>query len=815
MPDAPAPDQPSDAEYCGDGRRLQLRSTPDAPMKPEAFPQVAGLLDAVPYALDPFGTYAHFDHGHVMAGGAGTDALPETPIFTPPPLAAVTDLALGYDGVLYLAVDGELILCDRHNRWPNFTLPGSGTAFTVWRLAAHPAGGVVALDRENHQLLRVQGLPLPDLPPIPYAAGVMHPCDDNPDPPRVSAVLSLPADEEYVAIAGDADGTVAVLSWHRNDADNDFVRLRTLTSLAVVDAAWLLDGPRFPYAMAWLEHRQIALLASGNKKAFVYGTALGDATLKPTGATYVLADVNAGPFAHGFSQPPQYNVGADLLPLVPLSLNSLARAGSARATTPIDSGAARTPWHRVYLEASLPARCGVIVWLAAADDPAVLDDPSTMWFPHVFGSADGPDAFPDAPRAVWQRVPSEVPFHRGLLGETERDRKGLFMALVQRANRAVRTLRGRYLGVRIDLSGDGRTTPEIAALRVYGPRFSYVERYLPELYRESLFGPDADVTGSSTGADMFERFVNLFEAPMTQLEDRIASAHLLTNPASAPEEALDWLGSWIGVEPDPLPPARRRARIARTPALYRERGTVQGIADALDVATGGLCQRGAVILLEDYRLRHTFATILGADLSITDDPLLPGSWASANSFVGDTLFLGDEHRAEFLSLFGDAIESAREQAQVDAFFENLAHRLTVFIHDRVETVDRQTVQRVVEREKPAHVAVSFLRASQPFLIGMASLLGVNTYLAPAPPRELARVDVSGIGGHAFIGHVACLDPRLEDARAGESFTSPIARLGAPPVVPIGAPIVLDGSGSTAAAGRRLTNFHWTIVSGPH
>ena len=229
-----------------------------------------------------------------------------------------------------------------------------------------------------------------------------------------------------------------------HNADNDFVRLRTLTSLAVVDAAWFLDGPRFPYAMAWLENRQIALLASGNKKAFVYGTAAGDATLKPTGATFVLADVNAGPFAHGFSQPPQYNVGADLLPLVPLSLNSLARAGSARATTPIDSGAARTPWHRVYLEASLPARCGVVVWLAAADDPAMLGDPSTTWFPHLFGGADGLDAFPDAPRGVWQRVPSEVPFHRGLLGATERDRKGLFMALVQRANQLMYELTTLY-----------------------------------------------------------------------------------------------------------------------------------------------------------------------------------------------------------------------------------------------------------------------------------------------------------------------------------------------------------------------------------
>ena len=40
--------------------------------------------------------------------------------------------------------------------------------------------------------------------------------------------------------------------------------------------------------------------------------------------------VNAGPFAHGFSQPPRSNVGSDLFPLLPLSLNSLARGGSAR-----------------------------------------------------------------------------------------------------------------------------------------------------------------------------------------------------------------------------------------------------------------------------------------------------------------------------------------------------------------------------------------------------------------------------------------------------------------------------------------------------
>lgn len=812
----PAPDQTPGVEFCSARKRLHLRSTPDAPMNPESFSQASGLLDAAPFARDSFGTYARFISGHVMAGGAGTTEAPETPIFTPPPLTPVTDLVLGYDGVLYMAIGGQLIFNDRHNRWAAFTLPGSGVDFTVWRLAAHPEGGVIALDRDNHQLLRVQGLPLPDLPLLAYAAGVLRPCEDNPDPPRVSATLPLPPAEYYVGLADDGQGGFAVLSWNRNALDNDGVWLRTFTSLVTIDTVKALNGPRFPYSMAWLENRQIALLASKNKKAFVYAADSRDATLEPSGDSYILAEVNAGPFAHGFDQPPQYNVEGDLFPLLPLSLNSLARAGTAHSAGRLDSGANRTAWHRVYLEASLPPRCGAIVWLAAADDPRALDAPATPWFPHRFGDAESPAGFLDVPRGVWQREPSEIPFHPGLLDEPpERDRKGLFMALVQRADLAVRTLRGRYLGVRVDLTGEGRSTPEVAAVRVYGPRFSYVERYLPELYRESTFGLEADLPGPSTGADMFERFVNIFEGPMTQLEDRIAASHLLTTPGSAPDDGLDWLGSWIGVDPDPLPADRRRARLVDTPRLYRERGTMQGIADSLDAATNGMCQRGAVILLEDYRLRHTFATILGADLSIKDDPLLPGSGEGANSFVGDTLFLGDEHRAEFLSLFADAIQTAREQAQVDAFFEDLAHRMTVFIHDQVETVDRQVVQRVVEREKPAHVAVTYLRASQPFLVGMASLLGVNTYLTPKPPRELARIDQSAIGRHAFIAHLPSLDPRLEDGPGTVDFASPIARIDGPTAIPVNASLRLDAAGSTAPPGHRITNFRWTLISGPH
>jgi hypothetical protein len=103
-----APDSPAGVAYCATRKRLHLRSTPDAPPNVENFAQVAALLDAVPFALDPSGTYARWDaaSGHVVAGGAGAG---EVPIFTPPPLAPVTDLVLGYDGVLYLAVDGQVV----------------------------------------------------------------------------------------------------------------------------------------------------------------------------------------------------------------------------------------------------------------------------------------------------------------------------------------------------------------------------------------------------------------------------------------------------------------------------------------------------------------------------------------------------------------------------------------------------------------------------------------------------------------------------------------------------------------------------------
>jgi hypothetical protein len=170
-----------------------------------------------------------------------------------------------------------------------------------------------------------------------------------------------------------------------------------------------------------------------------------------------------------------------------------------------------------------------------------------------------------------------------------------------------------------------------------------------------------------------------------------------------------------------------------------------------------------VIVVEDFRLRHIFATILGADLDIQNDPLLPGFSGSSNSFVGDTLFVGDSRdQAEVLALFSAQLpETQAEQTQVQQFFDSLANRMTVFIHNQVETVDINLIQKIVQYEKPAHVAAAIRVATQPFMVGLAALLGVDSYLAPEPPRDPVVLGSSKIGRYNMVIQAPSLDPRLE------------------------------------------------------
>lgn len=791
-----AEDGEAHAYHYDDSRRMLRLASARKELPTEAVlddQELTQWLSRTPGTIDAFGTWAYgSDDGkpRIVAAGAG----PEPTTIEDELERMPTDLAMGHDEILYVASEGRVTLCDVRGRWERVHVEGQSDA--TWRLAADPRGGAYVLggpptlgSSQEIRVTRVLGRPVPRGLVRDYDPGVFRPRPENPDPPRLIEHADGPVPGEIpVGISTDPEGHVTVLSWVMDaaaaaiDPDQEaWARLRFVHA-GELGPPIVLVGVRRPFSFAWLDADRIVVLAHVQAGAAVRVEGIAywvDRTLSswwPLGDYLPLSGHDGGPLLNGTTWPPHVPRGKE--PPQPVHAISLPAYETTavvenalgvnetleqRVAAPIDAGTAGAVWHRLYVEASLPPRCGLRVFLAATDS---LQRPPwserARWHEHVFGELE---ATSGVPRGAWLPVASEVPFHSGLLRcAPETGRRGLFTALIQRSGRRVRTLRGRYLWVRVELCGDGRSTPELAALRAYASRFSYAEHYLPEMYRESVFGDEADEEGDATPTDFLERFLGIMEGVMTPLEDRIADAHVLMDPRTVPEASLTWLASWVGLCFDPaLPVERRRALLQAAPRIRRGHGTLAGLSAALDAATGGAVTRGALVIVEDFRLRRVFATIIGADFEDEDeeDPLLPGLHASGNSFVGDTLFLGDEGRLEFLALFGAEVSvSAGERAAVEQFFERLAHRVTILAHQELAREDLGLVRRIAEIEAPAHVAVSVVTARHPFMVGVASLVGVDSSLGPPERNEPVRVGVSVLGVRGVLERPPSLDPRL-------------------------------------------------------
>jgi phage tail-like protein len=862
--------------------------------------QAVDALERIPRALDDIGGVASWDQATqqiVVRSHLPGEAVRLAGLSTAP-----TDLAVGHDGILYVVVAGEVRMHDLRGRWRDVTVAASG--FIAWRCVADVDGGLWVLERSSGKLARLTGHPMM-LDALPEFSGtVFRPNPENCREPRLEVLPDpeWPVGERPLALAFHPDRGLTLLSWAGQG--NTLVRGWDEAQQKLCPAHALV-GARYAYALGFLSAQRIAVRIPDRRDAPAFELPDGDAPasdLLPCGEILPLAEGHIeAPFAHRLSGPPRYPVSfargsRGVAELHALSLKHYAREGEAGnfvvGSDPtdaqlIDSGEHGTVWHRLYAEARIPQRAGFIVWCATTAEPAppALDD-LEAWAPHAFG--DAPSTELHAARAAWENAASELPHHPGVARwSREPGRSGLFGVLIQHPRRRVRRLTGRYLWVRVQLFGDGRVGPEIAALRAWGGRFSYRDRYLPRLYHENQYGAPALLPGQrvdqlesqqranlnaggelaeslrlaletrgfavgagakvrveqensswsiddlrngrslmlrqngnnapiavyrpqATPADFLERSLCNFEGVLTQLEDRIAHAHVLTDPMSVPEPQLDWLGAWIGVAFDPaLPQERRRAWLAAAPKLSRSHGTRRGLELALDIASGGGVSGGEIVVLEEFRLRRLMATLLGVDLN-DDDPLLPELIVSGNSVVGDTLILGDAERAELMALFRAEVATAAENRAVDAFLDRLAHRATVLVHQEVDPVDLRLLRRVVELESPAHAQVRVVTATWPFLVGIASLVGVDTYLGPKRERRPARVQRSSLGSD-FVRAPASLDPRLAGAAPPPLSDPPNADAGDDFSVLVGESFLLDGSGSTAAPGQRIVRYRWRLM----
>ena len=821
------PGDPPSLEYDDQRRSLRLaRQRRDLNLI-EDRAEAETRLEVVPQARDEHGNLAWWDSQWHRILARGVDDA-ELIISSFPQSVELSDMALGHDGVLYMAVDGTVLMHDRRQRWPDAVVRDEG--FQAWRLAPAPDGGCWVLDRDSGRLARLTGSPLSELAIKPFTPETVRPCRENPDPPRLITLdaVTWPDQERPVALACSRNGELACLSW----VEADTAVVRFLTRAWDLSQPMALLGTTAPYSLAWVSEGRIGVLVCGRvmdetvaraqSEARVYKVDPRLSAQYPSGDLYPLKpDYNFGPFVHGLDEPPHIPAFRTSHGLHRLSFPLYTRSGRAFNTglhMQLDSADPQTVWHRLYIEASIPAGCGVRIWLAAANEiREPISDETLQWFEHRFGESFRQGGPSQVPVGSWMAQPSELPHHPGLLPcEREPGRKGLFTALIQRSGLKVRHLRGRYLYVRAELSGPGNATPEIFAVRAYAARFSYVEHYLPRLYHETTFAPEADQPGRATPADFLERYLDNIEGLFTTIEDAVAFSDLVTRPQTAPREALEWLSGWIGFQLEAgWSDHQQRVFLDRAAELYAWRGTLRGLNLALEIATQGGVSGGEIVVLEDYRLRRTFATIVGADLDDEDDPLTLGGIETGNSFAGDTLFIGDEQRREFLALFSADLEvSEAEQAAMDAFFDRLAFRVTILVHQSVTPQDLGMIERIAEREVPAHVEFRVLPSTAPLIAGLTSLVGVDTYLGARPAPGPARISLSRVGRGDRVMGPAALDPRLEGIGSGvpeSPGSKPIARAD-DVTAGFGADVTLDGSDSEAAPGRSLVAFRWSFLN---
>ncbi|MDH4165486.1 MAG: phage tail protein [Gammaproteobacteria bacterium] len=395
-------------------------------------------------------------------------------------------------------------------------------------------------------------------------------------------------------------------------------------------------------------------------------------------------------------------------------------------STALDSRRLGCVWHRVVLAGTLPERAAIAIETTTSDvelEPGELADPLQRW---------------SAPVRVREM------------------KDGLADALVFSPP-------GRYLWLRLTLSGDGRDSPGIARIVVEFPRVS-LRRYLP-----SVYGMDP------LGADFTDRFTAIFDATLRSIESRIDTLHELFDPATAPAERtprrppergaaidfLTWIATWIGITLDrQWPEAVRRAFLEQARCTFAMRGTREGLRRLLlsllgfdTRSCGGACPSDRCeprpancappgvpcqperppLILEHFRLRRWLFVGAGR---LGDDATLWGERIVNRSRLGGPESRGGA-RVGPLECPPDRIDATQLISTPDPLrdpFHVYAHRFSVFVPARVQRNEwqRRGLERLLTQEAPAHTQWQIEYVAPRFRIGVQATIGLDSVIARVP-----------------------------------------------------------------------------------
>ncbi len=775
-------------------------------------PARAALAASTPVVVDEYGAVARIKDGSVVQsldGGSWRDVVDQNQKSLSPKVGKFTAMSLGGGRLALLSADGVsafLELFDLRGRWPldspqNPALP----------LPLDPAGSAVAVAPDGSIFVVVQGgLAIFEGGPIDMffakPTATFAPVASNSNALRQTSLIASRPAGAAVAMTVDPDRVAILL-------DQDSAP-QTLALLDRVSGAWTsatVAAP-LPYMtdIALLKDDLVALMspassaASGPLDCAVVTVSQQGLTLAPH--RYPMLDQYAprfaaipgpGVFYLGIGATADIPVPRRLLPLpYPAYLTNGALVRFAIAGNDPDQ-----VWHRLYAEANLPHGTSLTIWARAAEtqfgvavsqaalaaDQAallaiLLAAPANL---NRLGAVEAADiiahnssslsplsstlkaALTLAPlhrqpplAAVSQ--PSELPFHPGLAALAHMP-GALYEVLLQRSAGENRRLTGAFFDLVVIATGDGRHSPCLRAIRIYSPRFCYQDQYLPALFHQTRISDETDLTMTPSPPDFRERLLANFEGMLTPIENRVASAEYLLDPNAAPVSMLPWLYSYFGRTADPgWPEARSRRALANMGRQLRARGTYRGVCLALDIATDGAVARGEIVLLETFRLRRAFPTVLGIPMGgrnvLTGDAV-----PSGNSIVGDTLTLSVEHAIDVLTLLAPSAAAAANPATMSQILDEYAGRVqvTAILQGPSTAALQPVVSSVLLAELPKQLSFDIVLTDKRFIIGLSPLLDFDTFLDPPAAPAPLTLDQSVVGLDAIVREPAALRPVTE------------------------------------------------------
>ena len=366
---------------------------------------------------------------------------------------------------------------------------------------------------------------------------------------------------------------------------------------------------------------------------------------------------------------------------------------------PLDSKTFRCQWHRVALKAWLPSGTSVRVDTFTAEAAKPIDEvqnlPDSRWFTGITDT--------DTSCCPWDCLVLSPP--------------------------------GRYLWLRVTLSGEGDATPVIEQIRVYYPRASSLQ-YLPAVYRED-----------AVSADFLARFLSIFDSLRALTSVQISTIARLFDPKSTPANPPDvpgtdflaWLASWLGLALQNNWPVRRRRELVRQAhLLFAKRGTPEGLRLHIELYAGVRPQ-----ILELFRLRRWFLVNsgrLGDCSTVFGDSVMHRLQIGANSKIGSFQLV--DYGNPTLDLF-------------NAY----AYQFLIVVPrwSGASQNDQQSLEAIIDLAKPAHTLAQFQWADPRFRIGIQSFVGVDTIIGKYP---LGVVEGQGqLGYDTVLGSPANDPPR--------------------------------------------------------